>query len=296
MPKVTLNGMFVPCVTPFKRSGQVDAEALRSCVRFWLENGVSGLVPCGSNGEAPYLSRQERINVVKTVIEEVDGKAPVIAGTGSMSTGETVKFTRDAADLGADAALVVTPFYFKLSYKEILEHYRQVSESVDIPIVIYNVPKFTGVSLEPSVIEKLADNEKIIGLKDSSGNVSALIETIRLAGDKISVLAGAADVALPSLQAGGRGAVLAVANVFPALCSLLYQAFKNKRYEDASRLQNQLSFVNEVLVRRFNQISAIKEAMRLRGLPSGLPRKPALPLDTEEKKMLENLLKQIDQT
>jgi 4-hydroxy-tetrahydrodipicolinate synthase len=259
-----------------------------------LEGGVSGLVPCGSNGEAPYLSRQERIKVIEAVLDEVNGKVPVIAGTGSMSTRETVTFSKDAADLGADAALVVTPFYFKLSDKEIHEHYRAVSGAVDVPIVVYNVPKFTGVSLEPTQIEKLArENERIVGIKDSGGNVGTITEIVRLVGDRISVMAGTADVVLSALLAGGRGAVLAVANVFPALCSQLHKAFKNRRYEEASQLQKSISFANEVLVKRFNQIAAIKEAMRLQGLASGYPRKPVLPLDDAGTKALESLLKEI---
>ncbi|MGD0979310.1 MAG: 4-hydroxy-tetrahydrodipicolinate synthase [Candidatus Bathyarchaeia archaeon] len=295
MPRLVLDGMFVPSVTPFTRMGRLDVKALRSCVRFWLEGGVSGLAPCGSNGEAPYLSRQERMKVIETVLDEVNGKVPVIAGTGSMSTQETVTFTKDAADIGVDAALVVTPFYFKLSNREIHEHFRTVSEAVDVPIVVYNVPKFTGVSLEPPQIQELAaENERIIGIKDSSGNMGAITETVRLTGDKISVLAGTADVALSTLLTGGRGAVLAVGNVFPALCSHLYEAFKNRRYEEASRLQNRISFANEVLVKRFNQIAAIKEAMRLQGLAGGYPRKPALSLDREGRKTLENLLKEMN--
>jgi 4-hydroxy-tetrahydrodipicolinate synthase len=261
-----------------------------------LEGGVSGLVPCGSNGEAPYLSRQERIKVVETVMDEVNGKVPVIAGTGSMSTQETITFTKDAADLSVDAALIVTPFYFKLSNKEIHEHYRTVSENVDVPIVVYNVPKFTGVSLEPTFIQKLAEeNEKIIGVKDSSGNIGTITETVRLTGDRFSVLAGTADVTLPALLSGGRGAVIAVGNVFPTLCGRLYTAFKNRLYEEASRLQNRISFANEVLVKRFNQISAIKEAMRIEGVAGGYPRRPALPLDSEERKTIENLLVEISQ-
>jgi 4-hydroxy-tetrahydrodipicolinate synthase len=296
MPRLVLDGMFVPNVTPFTRIGKLDIKALRACVQFWLEGGVSGLVPCGSNGEAPYLSREERIKTIETVVDEVNGKVPVIAGTGSMCTQETIAFTKDAADLGVDAALIITPFYFKLSNKEIREHYKTVSENVDIPIVLYNVPKFTSVSLEPALIQEIAtENEKIIGLKDSSGNIGTPTEILRLIGNRISVLAGTADVTLSTLLAGGRGAVLAVANVFPTLCSRLYTAFKSKQYEEASRLQNRVSFANEVLVKKFNQISAIKQAMRLQGLVAGYPRKPALPLDAEDRKILESLLKQVDQ-
>lgn len=294
MPKLVLDGIFVPNVTPFARVGQLDVKALRTCVRFWVDGGVSGLVPCGSNGEAPYLSRQERIKVIQTVVDETNGKIPVLAGTGSTSTQETIVFTKDAADLGVDAALIVTPYYFKLSNTEIQEHYRSVAEAVDVPIVIYSVPKFTGVALEPALIRKLAvENERIIGVKDSNGNLGAITETIRLTNKRFSVLAGTADIVLPTLLAGGKGAVVAVANVFPNLCSQLYKAFKNGQYNDAAKLQNQISFANEILVKRFNQLSAIKEAMKSKGLPGGYPRRPALPLARPERKILKELLKEL---
>lgn len=294
MQKPILEGILVPSITPFTRTGRIDSTSLRECVKFWLEGGVSGLVPIGSNGEAPYLSRQERVTIIQTVVDEANGKVPVVAGTGSTSTRETIMFTKDAADLGADAALIVTPYYYKLNSQEIYEHYRSVSEALDFPIVVYSVPKFTGVSLEPAFINKLAkENRKVIGVKDSSGNLGAITETIRLTGKRLSVLAGSADIVLPTLLAGGSGAVVAVANVFPALCSKLYMAFKKRNYEEASTLQNRVSFANEVLVKKFNQLSAIKEAMKSKGLPAGYPRRPALPLVGTDKKTLFGLLKEI---
>lgn len=293
MPKIKLNGMFVPHITPFSRNGELDLTALRTCVRFWLKGGVSGLVPCGSNGEAPYLSREERMKIIETVMDEVNGKIPVIAGTGSMSTKETIMFTKDAKDLGVDAALVVTPFYFKPSNKEIHEHYKAVLEAVDIPIVLYSVPKFTGFSLEPTVIAQLASEyENVVGVKDSGGNLGMITEIIRTVGDKISVLAGTADLALSTLILGGSGAVVAVANVFPEMCSDLYESFLKSDYKKASNLQRPISYINEVLVKRYNQLSAIKEALNILGLPAGYPRKPALPLNDREKKEIANQIKQ----
>jgi 4-hydroxy-tetrahydrodipicolinate synthase len=287
-----LNGMFVPHITPFSQNGELDLTALRTCVRFWLKGGVSGLVPCGSNGEAPYLSREERMQVIETVTDEVNGKIPVIAGTGSMSTKETILFTKDAKDLGVDATLVVTPFYFKPSNKEIYEHYKAVLEAVDIPIVLYSVPKFTGFSLEPTVIAQLASEyENVVGVKDSGGNLGTITEIIRIVGDKISVLAGTADLALSTLMLGGSGAVVAVANVFPKMCSDLYESFLKSDYKKASNLQLPISYINEVLVKRYNQLSAIKEALNILGLPAGYPRKPALSLNDKEKKEIENLIR-----
>lgn len=294
MRRISLDGIFVPHVTPFTLEGELDVEALRTCIRFWVESGVSGLVSCGSNGEAPYLSRQERKMVIKTVVEEVNGKIPVVAGTGGMSTKQTIAFTKDAENLEVDAALIVTPFYFKLSNREIYEHYKTLLETVNLPVILYTVPKFTGVSLEPTVVSQLVSKyENLIGVKDSSGSIGTITEIIRLVGDRISVLAGTAEVTLPTLMLGGRGAVIAVANVFPRLCNSLYQAFRRGNYEEAGRLQQQVSFINEVLVKKHNQLSAIKEALRLRGQPCGYPRKPSLPLESEEVKDIEDMLKVI---
>lgn len=294
--RTKLSGIFVPHVTPFSRYGKIEEDSLRTCLKFWLEGGVSGLVPCGSNGEAPYLSREERMKVIEIVMEEAGGEVPVIAGTGSTSTWETIQFTRDAKDLGVDAALVVTPFYFKPSSREIYEHYKTLLEAVDLPIVLYSVPKFTGCSLEPNLIAQLASEyDNIIGVKDSSGDMGIISETIRLVCEKISVLAGTADIVLPTLMLGGSGAVIAVANVFPKVCSNLYEAFRIGNYEEASKLQQRIAYINEILVKRHNQLSAIKEALNMQGLPGGYPRRPALPLDEKEKKDIEAALKSIFQ-
>jgi len=294
MARKKLEGILVPHVTPFTREGDLDEKALRTCVRYWIEGGVSGLVPCGSNGEAPYLSREERKKIIETVVDEADGKVNVVAGTGSMSTKETILFTRDAKDLGADAALVVTPFYFKLSNREMTEHYKSVLDAVDLPIVLYSVPKFTGYSLEPALIHQLVSkHEGIAGVKDSGGNVGTIAETVRLVGGKISVLAGTADVALSTLMLGGKGAVLAVANVAPRMCADLYDAFKKGDHEQAGELQRHIAYLNEVLVKRYNQLSSIKEALKLQGLPAGHPRKPALPLTDEERNDIVGTLKAV---
>ncbi len=292
MQRIRLEGIFVPNVTPFTREGELDEEALRTCVQFWMNSGVSGLMPCGSNGEAPYLSGEERKKVIETVMDEANGEVQVIAGTGSMSTRETIQFTKGAKDLGVDAALVVTPYYFKLSSKEVYEHYKAILEAVDLPIILYSVPKFTGYDLDFTVISQLASEyENVVGVKDSSGNIGRITEIIRLVGEQISVLAGTADVAFPTLMMGGKGAVLAVANVIPKMCNSLYKAFRKGNYDEACKLQRRISYLNEVLVKRHNQLSAIKEALTLLNLPGGYPRRPALPIEGEEKKDIEKVLK-----
>ena len=295
MSKLKLEGVFVPHITPFQRNGDINEDALRRCVRFWVRGGLSGLVPCGSNGEAPYLLREERKRVIEIVVDEVNGKVPVIAGTGAISTRETIQLTGDAKSIGVNAALVVTPFYYKHSSKEIYDHYSTVIEAVDLPILIYNVPKFTGFSLEPSVVYELASEyDSVVGIKDSSGNLGQIAELTRLVGDKVSVLAGTADVIFPTLMLGGKGAVIAVANVTPTLCSALYEAFVEGKFEDSSKLQRRISHINEVLIKRHNQFSAIKEALNMKGLPGGYPRKPTALLEKNEKDEIKEILEVVE--
>jgi 4-hydroxy-tetrahydrodipicolinate synthase len=232
--------------------------------------------------------------MMKGSLDEVNGQIPVIAGMGSISTRETIQLTRDAKDLGVDAALIVTPFYFTPSNRELYEHYRAVLESVDLPIILYSVPKFTGFHLNLSVIVQLvSEYENVAGVKDSEDNIGRIMSTIRMVGDKISVLAGTADVTLPTLMQGGKGAVIAIANVFPKTCNDLYKAYRQGGYEEASRLQRCLSYYNEILIKRHNQLASLKEALTLKGIPAGYPRKPTLPLTKEERRGLKKMLKPV---
>jgi len=295
MPKLKLEGIFVPHITPFERNGEIDTKALRKLVQFWIDGGLSGLVTCGSNGEAPYLLREERRKLLEVVVDEVNGKVPVIAGTGAIGTKETVQLTVDAKDVGVDAALVVTPFYFRHSVDELYAHYSAVLKAVDLPIIVYNVPKFTGFSLEPALVERLSSEySQIVGIKDSSGSYSQITELVRLVGKKISVLAGTADLALPTLAIGGKGVVIAVANVAPKLCSELYDAFKDGDCAKAWELQKKISHINEVLVIRHNQLAAIKEVLNIMNLPAGYPRKPTLPLNEREKAEIRKFIEKVN--
>ena len=295
MIAMKLEGIFVPNLTPFKVDGEIDEEALRELVDYLVEAGISGIVPCGSTGEASYLSREERRLVIEMVTDQVNGRAVVVAGTGVTGTEETIKLTRDALDAGADAALVVTPFYFKLSDKEIFNHYTALLDAVDLPILIYNVPKFTGYSINPAIIESLvSEYDGVVGVKDSSGNPGLMAEIIRLVGGRVSVLSGSGDMILPTLMLGGRGAIVAVGNVIPETCVDLYKAFRNNRTKEAAKHQRKISFINKVLISDYSQIAALKEAMMLRGRPAGVPRKPILPLAEKERREVAEALKSVN--
>jgi len=288
---IKLEGIVPPHVTPFSKSGEVDEPALRRLIHFWLDGGVSGLVPCGSNGEAPYMTREERRRVIEIVVDEVNGKVPVIAGTGAPSTRETIALTRDAKDVSVDAVLVVTPYFFRPNDEELVEHYRSVSSAVDVPLVLYNVPKFTGYNLETSVVVKLVKEcSQVVGIKDSSGSIGQISELIRQVGDKISVVAGTGDLVLATLLMGGKGGILAVANVAPRLCSDIYDHFKRGEIEEAKEAQMKALHLNDVLVRRYNQLSSIKEALNQLGQPAGYPRLPSLPLSEEARQTIRKAL------
>jgi len=289
-----LEGIFVPVVTPFDKEGSIDVEAFKQLIDCFIEAGVSGIVPCGSTGESPYLSREESRRVVELAVEQTGGRMPVIAGTGVAATRETVQLTRDAKDAGADAALVVTPFYFKLSNEEVFQHYASLLDAVDLPVVIYNVPKFTNYSIPPTLIDQLvSEYSGVVGVKDSSGDPGLMADIIRLVGNRISVLSGSGDMILPTLMLGGSGGILAIANAFPETCVELYKAFKEGRLEDAGKHQMRASFVNKVLIKEHNQISALKEAMNMMGMTAGYPRQPILPLSDKEKKTVSEALRSI---
>lgn len=237
------------------------------------------------------MTREERRRVIEIVVDEVGGRVPVIAGTGAPSTRETITLTQDAKDVGGDAVLVVTPYFFRPSNEELVEHYRSVLNSVDMPVVLYNVPKFTGYNLEPSVVVQLVnEHSQIVGIKDSSGSLGQISEIIRQVGDRISVLAGTGDIVLATLMMGGRGGILGVANIVPHLCSDIFDHFKKGELGKAREVQMKVLYLNDILIKRYNQLSSIKEALNQLGLSAGYPRLPSLPLNEEARQTIQKAL------
>jgi len=278
-----------PHITPFSKSEEIDEPALRKLVHFWIDAGSNGLVSCGSNGEAVYMTREERKKVLEIVLDEVKGKIPIIAGTGSASTRETIALTKDAKDVGADAALIVTPYYFTPNDDELYNHYKTILNTVDIPVIIYNVPKFTNYNMNINVIRQLVnDYSQIIGIKDSSGLIGRISELIAHLSDKISILVGTGDMILPGLEMGASGGIVAIANVAPKLCSDIYKAFLNKDHEEARKFQLKATLLTDLLIKKYNQVSSIKEALNMLGQPAGIPRKPSLPLKPEACEYIRN--------
>ena len=292
MAGLNLEGVYVPNVTPFDAKGEIQYNALGEMIEYWIGAGVSGIVANASTGESPYLSREELTNVLGFVLEKVDGRVQVIAGTGAMATRETIEFTRDAKNAGAMGALITTPYFYRPSEEELYRHYAAVLSAVDLPSIIYNVPKFTGYSIAPKTIARIADDcNGLAGVKDSSGSPGNMAEIIRLCGDRIACLSGAADMFLPTLSLGGRGAVLAIANVVPGTCVELHQAFRKGEMATAGKRQRTASHVNNVLVASFPQVAAIKSALNHMGYGAGVPRQPLLPLGEAQEKASAEALK-----
>lgn len=287
-----IEGIYVPHVTPFDENEEINEEALRELIHYFENAKVSGFVTLGSNGEFPYLNFEEKLRVLRIVCEETN--LPVIAGVTENSTRETIRLAKEAWNLGVDALLIAPPYYFKPNEKELFAHYSAIAQSVEAPILIYNVPKFTGINISIEVIERLVDEySNIIGIKDSSGSIGRIGELIRRLGEDMSILAGTADLIYPALTLGAHGAVIAVANVAPRLCVELYTAFLEKKYDRAKRLQLMINYLNEILVKKYNQISAIKEAMNMLGLNVGYPRMPSLLLDEQALQEVEFVLAEV---
>ena len=284
-------GIYVPNVTPFDKDGEIDFDALGNLVEFWINSGISGIVANASTGEGPYLNREEKTRVIEYIVEKGNNRVKVFAGTGSMSTRETTQITQDAFNAGAEAALITTPFFFKPTDIEIQHFFIDVLNAVDIPVILYNVPKFTGYSINPVVVSSIAEEcSNLVAIKDSSGNPGNMAEIIRLCENKISPLSGSADMILPTLMLGGKGAIVAVANVIPGDCVSLLKAFKENDLDAAGKYQNKASFVNKVLVRENPQIAAIKAVLKKLGYNPGIPRKPLMPIPEDRVNELKSLL------
>jgi len=266
-------GIYPALVTPFTDDGEkIDEERLRNLVNFCLELGVNGVVPCGTTGEFVNLTVEERKQVIKTVVDEVNGKVPVVAGTGASGTLEAVEMAKYAKDVGADAVLVVTPFYLKPTNRGVYQHYHTIASKVDIPLILYNIPQCTGVWLTWQMVEDLADVPNIVGLKDSSGELKYILAVLEKVGDKINVMCGYDEVVLPALAAGASGAILASANVIPDVWVEIYKAVKEGDLEKARELQLKV----QKLARIITGSGAVgtKEALNMMGIKVGPVRLP----------------------
>ena len=290
-----LSGIFPALTTPFAEDGSVSIDGLKHNIRQYNQRDLAGYVVNGSTGESVLLSKSETERILATVKEAAGKGKKLIAGTGAESTAETIERTKRAADLGYDVALVKTPYYYKPMYKPLvfIQHYRRVADESPIPVLLYSVPQFTGIALEPAEIVVLAEHANIIGIKDSSGNVQRVTETIVQSPPSFQVLVGAAATIYPSLSVGARGAILALACALPEKCVALYELFRCGHHEKARELHSLIVRASKLIVSECG-IAGVKYVMDQRGYHGGVPRLPLLPLQDEQKKRLSEFLVELE--
>ncbi len=272
MSEFELKGVFPALVTPFKKDESIDEEAFRNLIRHVLPH-VDGVVPCGTTGEFVYLDIEEKKRLYDIAVDELKGMKYVIAGTGDCATKHAVELTNHAKDIGCNAALVVSPYYLDPTDKGHYEHFYQIATKTDFPIIMYNIPQCTGSFLPRRVIEDLANIDNIVGLKDSSGNLTYTLEVLEKVRDKINVVIGHDEVVLPALSAGCKGMILASAQVFPDIWQDLFSAVNEGNLDKAQELQMKVQKLARIFC-RYGGAVPVKAALRMMGLSVGRARKP----------------------
>ncbi len=281
---MNVGGIFPALTTPFEPDGKVSISGVKANILRYNHIGLAGYVVLGSTGEAVMLTRDEADSVLAAAKEAAAPGKLMIAGTGAESTSETITRTKRAAALGYDLALVKTPYYYKPAYKAetYIHHYRAVADASPIPVLLYSVPIYTGITLETSEIVTLSEHPNILGIKDSSGSVKRLGEVVAGASPDFQVLTGSAPVVYPALSIGVRGAVLALAAALPEACVELFEYAKHGEHAHARELQLKLVTASKKILSA-QGIAGLKYAMELRGYQGGAPRLPLLPLKEEHK-------------
>jgi 4-hydroxy-2-oxoglutarate aldolase len=288
---VSLSGVFPPIPTPFDAQGDVDYRAVVENIERWNQYDLAGYVVLGSNGEAVYLSQDEKLRLLETTRRVIPPEKLLIAGTGCESTWQTIALTQKAAQAGADAALLVTPHYFggRMTPDSLVRHFHAVAEASPIPVVLYNVPKFTHVDMDAATVARTAQHANVIGVKDSGGNVAKLADIVRLAGPDFQVLAGSAGFFFAGLALGAVGGVMALANIAPQQCIDILRSFEAGRWDEAARLQRRMVPVNAAVTARFG-VAGLKGALDMLGYYGGPVRPPLLELTEGERQTLRDIL------
>jgi 4-hydroxy-tetrahydrodipicolinate synthase len=281
-------GAFTAIVTPFK-NGQFDEAAYRELIEFQVKGGIHGIVPCGTTGESPTLSHAEHKRVVETCIDQVKKRVMVIAGSGSNNTAEAVELTQHAQQAGADAALMITPYYNKPTQEGLFQHYKTVASQTKIPIVVYNVPGRTSLNLLPETMARLAELPNIVGLKDATGDLKQGCKTLELCGDKITVLSGDDFTTFPLLCVGGKGVISVVSNVAPGDMAGMCNAFFAGDLAKARELHYKMWPLTEAMFFETNPVP-VKTALKLMGKITGEVRQPLCPMSPANEDKLRQVM------
>jgi len=285
-------GIIPAMVTPFNKKGEVNETVLRKLVDYLIEGGVHGLFPVGSQGEFYALEKEEKKKVVEIVLDQAKGKVPVYAGTGAITTKEAITLTKMAENIGVDAVSVITPFFISPTQDELYEHYLAIAKSTHLPVLLYNNPGRTGVNLSADLVARLSKVDNIVGIKDSSGDLTLTSEYIRKTDDDFSVLAGRDTLIYGTLLYGGKGAIAATANVAPKLVVEIYEAYVKGDIKKARETQAKLAPLR--LAFRLGSFPVVvKDALKLIGMDVGPARGPIKSLNENKKRELKEILQRM---
>ena len=287
-----VKGIIPAMVTPFNKRGKINKGVLRDLTNHLIKGGVHGLFPIGSTGEFYGLSRKQKKEVIETVLEEVNSRVPVYAGSGQITTRDTIAVTKMVEAIGVDAVSIITPMFIKPDQDELYNHYRAIASSVNLPILLYNNPARTGINLSAQLVARLSKIDNIVGIKDSSGDMTLTAEFIQRTETNFSILAGLDTFILSTLVYGGKGSISSTANIAPMLSVKIYEEYYKGNMEEARQAQFSLAPLRQA----FNLGTfpvVIKEGLKLIGIDCGPTLEPVKSLGKEKRSRLKNILKEI---
>jgi 4-hydroxy-tetrahydrodipicolinate synthase len=287
--EIKVRGCGTALVTPFARDGSVDVETLRRLVEFQLSEGIDFLVPCGTTGETPTLEHEEYLGVLRVVVQEVNGKVPIVAGVGGNSTRKVCWLAQEVQKLGVQGILSVAPYYNKPTQEGLFQHFRALAESTDLPIVLYNVPGRTSSNMEPSTVARLAEIPNIAAIKEASGSITQQMEVLRLAPAGFRVFSGDDAFTFPLMALGGAGIISVVSNEIPRQMTLLAHLMLEGKYDEARQLHFRLLPLMQANFLETNPIP-VKAALALMGKIEEIYRLPMVPMKPENRAKLEQAL------
>lgn len=285
MKNTIFTGAAIAIITPMNADGSINYDKLGELIDNQIENSTDAIVICGTTGEASTMTDEEHLECIKFAVERSDGRVPVIAGTGSNDTRYAIELSKEAEELGADALLLVTPYYNKTTQKGLIQHFTAIADAVNIPIILYNIPGRTGVNMEVSTIKELAKHKNIVAVKEASGNISYAAKLIAACGDMIDVYSGNDDMIVPIMSLGGKGVISVLSHVIPKQTHMMVQYCLENNFAEATKLQMEyLDLCNDLFI-EVNPIP-VKEAMNMMGFAAGPCRMPLCEMTDEHKALL----------
>ena len=288
MKKILFKGCGTAISTPFDKNG-VDLKEFKKLLENQIQNKVDAIIVCGTTGESSTMTTEEKIATIECAIKTSHGRIPIIAGTGGNNTKQVIEYSKKIENLGVDGLLIVTPYYNKCTQNGLIEHYKEITKNVTLPIILYNVPSRTGVNIQPKTCLELSKIENIIAIKEASGNLSQVAEIAHLCGDNLFIYSGNDDQVLPVLSLGGIGVISVLSNVMPEYTHNMVQSFLDNDIRTATQMQlNALPLINAL----FSEVNPIpvKAALNILGYQYGNPRLPLTPMSEEKEKLLKNEL------